>query len=292
MRGRLDSHQAVTTSETQNDHLQEHTGGQILKQVQDDYILRGRSQVGCNLLHQQSQNVGCAHLRTAKKRVAFTLAEVLITLGIIGVVAALTLPMLVQNYKKTETVSRLKKFYSTMSQAIMMSELENGPAGDWEYISMTGSDGKPISGEANRTGSLTFFNKYLAKYLKYTDVIENTMLMDDGQEEGDTSRYFLVKMADGSYVYIKTGTCLDMRVDIDGSKGQNQYGKDRFAFLICPKNAQKMMCNSSSKAFCPYGEHKQGRKNKLKFCADTPQMCTSLIFYDGWEIKSDYPHKL
>ena len=97
MRGRLDSHQAVTTSETQNDHSQERTSGQILKQVQDDYILRGRSQVGCNLLHQQSQNVGCAHLRTAKKRVAFTLAEVLITLGIIGVVAALTLPALLTN---------------------------------------------------------------------------------------------------------------------------------------------------------------------------------------------------
>ena len=41
--------------------------------------------------------VGCAHLRTAKKRVAFTLAEVLITLGIIGVVAALTLPALLTN---------------------------------------------------------------------------------------------------------------------------------------------------------------------------------------------------
>ena len=59
--------------------------------------------VGCNLLHQQSQNVGCAHLRTAKKRIdkqkkaAFTLAEVLITLGIVGVVAALTLPALLTN---------------------------------------------------------------------------------------------------------------------------------------------------------------------------------------------------
>ncbi len=47
--------------------------------------------------------VGCAHLRTAKNRIdkqkkaAFTLAEVLITLGIIGVVAALTLPALLTN---------------------------------------------------------------------------------------------------------------------------------------------------------------------------------------------------
>ncbi len=40
---------------------------------------------------------------------AFTLAEVLITLGIIGVVAAMTLPSLVGNYKKKVTVTRLKK---------------------------------------------------------------------------------------------------------------------------------------------------------------------------------------
>ena len=42
VRGLLDSHQPVVTFETQNDHLQEHTSGQILKQVQDDNIMRGR----------------------------------------------------------------------------------------------------------------------------------------------------------------------------------------------------------------------------------------------------------
>ena len=77
VRGRLDSHQAVMTSETQYDHLQEHTSGQILKQVQDDDVAGGR--------------------RMKQKHAAFTLAEVLITLGIIGVVAALTLPALLTN---------------------------------------------------------------------------------------------------------------------------------------------------------------------------------------------------
>ena len=41
----------------------------------------------------------------------FTLAEVLITLGIIGVVAALTLPSIVAHQRKVEDSSRLKKFY-------------------------------------------------------------------------------------------------------------------------------------------------------------------------------------
>ena len=52
----------------------------------------------------------------------FTLAEVLITLGIIGIVAAMTLPALVGKYQKKVTVTRLKKFYSTMQQAIQLAE--------------------------------------------------------------------------------------------------------------------------------------------------------------------------
>ena len=45
----------------------------------------------------------------------FTLAEVLITLGIIGVVAALTLPSLIDNYKKQEYVARLPKGISILN---------------------------------------------------------------------------------------------------------------------------------------------------------------------------------
>ncbi len=51
------------------------------------------------------------------KKDAFTLAEVLVTLGIIGVVAALTMPTLVSNHKKAVLKSQFKKTYSTISQA-------------------------------------------------------------------------------------------------------------------------------------------------------------------------------
>ena len=37
---------------------------------------------------------------------AFTLAEILITLGIIGVVAAMTIPTLITNYQKKQTVTK------------------------------------------------------------------------------------------------------------------------------------------------------------------------------------------
>ena len=62
----------------------------------------------------------------SRKRIAFTLAEVLITLGIIGVVAALTLPSLITNYQKQVIETRLSKFYTTMNQAVLNSQIENG----------------------------------------------------------------------------------------------------------------------------------------------------------------------
>lgn len=48
-------------------------------------------------------------MKKINRKTAFTLAEVLITLGIIGVVAALTLPSLIQSYREKETVAKLKK---------------------------------------------------------------------------------------------------------------------------------------------------------------------------------------
>lgn len=57
---------------------------------------------------------------------AFTLAEVLITLGIIGVVAAMTIPTLIANTRGAQYRSRLKKAISTISQAAKMSQAQYG----------------------------------------------------------------------------------------------------------------------------------------------------------------------
>lgn len=69
------------------------------------------------------------------KKEAFTLAEVLITLGIIGVVAALTIPTLIQSYKKREIETSLQKIYSTVNQAIKKAELDYGEYENWEFTS-------------------------------------------------------------------------------------------------------------------------------------------------------------
>lgn len=60
------------------------------------------------------------------KNIAFTLAEVLITLGIIGIVAALTIPNIIAGYRKKVVETRLAKLYSSINQAIKISEIKNG----------------------------------------------------------------------------------------------------------------------------------------------------------------------
>ena len=77
----------------------------------------------------------------------FTLAEVLITLGIIGIVAAMTLPALLQNYANHVVETRLQKFYTIFNQAIQLAETEYGDKKYW-YLDASGvdldEDGKPI----------------------------------------------------------------------------------------------------------------------------------------------------
>ena len=65
------------------------------------------------------------------KKLAFTLAEVLITLGIIGVVAAMTIPTLMSKYYEKQTYTRLKETYSILSQALRSVEEEYGTPDDW-----------------------------------------------------------------------------------------------------------------------------------------------------------------
>ena len=94
---------------------------------------------------------GFAFAHSARMRKsAFTLAEVLITLGIIGVVASMTLPTLVNKYQKQETVARLSAAYSLVSQAIKRSEVDNEALDYWNF----------------ELDSQTFSDKYIKPYFQ------------------------------------------------------------------------------------------------------------------------------
>lgn len=104
----------------------------------------------------------------------FTLAEVLITLGIIGVVAALTIPSLLQKANDRARIEALKKAYSTISNAYNLAINENGTAETWD---LTGT-GSPV-------GAQTFVDK-LVPYMKIVSQINggsfNTVKLQDGSE--------------------------------------------------------------------------------------------------------------
>ena len=74
------------------------------------------------------------------RRVAFTLAEVLITLGIIGIVAAMTIPTLISKYTEKQTVTHLIKVYTTLSNAFQMVNAEYGPISTWGLKNTTSVD--------------------------------------------------------------------------------------------------------------------------------------------------------
>src|SRR5574344_362497 len=105
------------------------------------------------------------------KKLAFTLAEVLIVLGIIGVVAAMTIPTLMQKYRESKIETSLKKFYTNVNQAIKLSELDNGAQSDWDEMTdiSVNSDKSLTDDEKGQKMSLStkaWFDKYLAKYMR------------------------------------------------------------------------------------------------------------------------------
>lgn len=200
-----------------------------------------------------------------KEKLGFTLAEVLITLGIIGIIAAITLPALVANYRHKEAAARLKKFNTTMRQVLILSENENGAVNSWD-MSLKPED---------------FVRKYFAPYIK-------TLNIDSADEDRTVGRiYFL----DGSTVSIVKGRCMDMTFDVNGDRKPNKSGYDQFRFLACDKTITEWC---SKKGWCTYygSNMNQSRAARLNQCKILPVFCSALLEYDNWEFKKDYPYKL
>ena len=178
----------------------------------------------------------------------FTLAEVLITLGIIGVVAALTLPTLIQKHKEQVTVAKAKKIYSTVSQAYLMAIKENGPADEWYMEPMR-----------NKATTLRFAS-YIVPHLKVVRDCKtepgcigykNGIHLLNGTYRNinyDTDFiYYKVILADGSCIWIRRtdnnlycaetdgghdNVCGVVFFDVNGAKEPNVVGKDIFIMYL------------------------------------------------------------
>ena len=187
---------------------------------------------------------GAAHAAQSQNicRAAFTLAEVLITLGIIGVVAALTIPSLIAKYQEQQLKAQFKKTYSTMAQALQFVVLDNG--GD--VACYRGND--DVTGGGVGTTECIALYKKLAEKMKYVKYCPSRSYDNGcipeyksyhsgacyGYSESDMNNFaFTYVLADGSLlISYGQGREAIFAVDINGKKGPNERGKDLFSFSI------------------------------------------------------------
>lgn len=224
---------------------------------------------------------------------AFTLAEVLITLAIVGIVFAIITPILVTNYRKKLVEVRLKNFYSTFMNAFQISQVENGDFSTWNYV------GQSVGTDQAFSENDEFFNVYFFKYLKgirickpkeCADISVDTNVSTGGL---NYSRYVL---SDGSCFGLLTGGTGNSYVNIHGwydyncSGKPNKAGRDQFLF--------RMRLGSSSMYIPLQFSNEDGnlvkksRAHLKEHCKEKPADCGALIQFDGWVVSKDYPIKL
>ena len=233
------------------------------------------------------------------KKAAFTLAEVLITLGIIGVVAALTLPSLIQNYHEKQRVTQLKKAYSVMQNAFLMAQEEYGDVTDWGLtITNTGEkddDGNDILDNSGTENVMNILMKYVEKskipqnsYIGYVESIDGRQAFWPWKVSAD--KYFYLK--DGTVVTMGWISSLDCNGDYQGKKiacsdfwiafpkkSKMKIGVDVFNFIFTKEGFKPNSTTSGAKcnAFEAVGS------------ADTNgRGCTAHALYNG---NMDYLHK-
>lgn len=199
----------------------------------------------------------------SQMRAAITLAEVLITLTIISVVAAITLPTLIQHHRNTVVENKLKRFYSVMQQAIKMSEAENGELQYWYQNFGTGYTSADI---------LEWYEKYLGKYIKSVKIEQNRSINNSNRP--------IVYLPDGS-AFTFDNPSRDIRFLTQPGKC-NTIGVCTFKFILYPYGLTS------------YGQAGHyNAKQFLQLCTtNSASYCTGYIHFNGWKIPVDYPFKV
>lgn len=192
------------------------------------------------------------------KKQGFTLAEVLITLGIIGIVAAVTIPTLVSNYQNQQYVTSLKKVYAETNQALKQMSADNGCVDD---LKCTGLFAAGTTDDTLGTELVKYFKviKNCGTAADKGCFAANTFNNYDnsgGTYPYDSGSYYKFITANGMSFLVHsfapdggghidcgwsfssgvTGNlnqmCGYLFVDVNGLKGPNTMGRDTFQFYI------------------------------------------------------------
>ncbi len=228
------------------------------------------------------------------KKAAFTLAEVLVTLAVIGIVAAMTIPTLVSNYQEKETVTKVKKFYSTISQAYQLATIDYGKASEW------GIEGRDKGSQDDEEETYNAVNAILVrdkllKYVKTSKVCDNAKdqtacgvadkiyMLDDNINPGMPSQTASAMLTDGSTILVLANSANDtnrgpgelshvwanIHYDVNGIKPPNTEGKDIFAFYLAENSV------------IPFGTPNETTYSFENDCASFGSPCTAWVVYNG-----------
>ena len=195
----------------------------------------------------------------------FTLAEVLITLVIIGVIAAMVVPTIIQNSNESATVSKVKKGLSILGQAKILAEAQHGPIADWDY-----------QVNANTNQSRTNFVNYIKPYLSVVKLCSNAfdcalpqhiLTLNGNTYNPDSNTFYGFVLSDGSTMFLFTPTigkcsyesngisnqCAYVMQDVNGEKEPNTYGRDIFFYYITSNGVFPYTQNDCNKTDRGYG---------------------------------------
>lgn len=177
-------------------------------------------------------------MRKFGRRFGFTLAELLIVIGIIGIIAETTIPVLVQEFNDKSIVAQLKKDFTILQQAVTMAVQSDGPVDYW-YTGSSASDAATVA------------NQFLSKYLSITQncgantgcipVATKYTALDGissiGPDFSDVSFSKMI-LADGTILMINPVisnqqiSYIQLSVDVNGFKKPNRWGHDAFTFVV------------------------------------------------------------
>ena len=219
-------------------------------------------------------------LYTDKCFKAFTLAEVLLTLVIIGVLAAIAIPSLMQTTQRQEFVSGLKKAHSTLTNALYKINLKNGyPQGDYSYLDEQNFLDE-FSTVTNVVKQCDSYNSCFGNGKGFNQVYKTlsgaspttqpgkAIILSDG--EMYTYKNMPPSGVHGLSSKDKNNTIGRIVVDINGQKKPNRYGYDTFIFYLVDE-----------KGIVPAGNYTTSDCNKT----DKGYMCAAKVLKES---KIDY----
>ena len=172
----------------------------------------------------------------------FTLAEVLITLGIIGVVVAMTLPALIADHREKQTVNQILTFYSKLSQAtqhIIHDEgepsvwLVEGDAGNVERLVNRYKKGMKVLTDCSNNGSACIAPRYLVASKAYGyNFIGSQFRYNLILQDGSSVSFFVETSFEPNVNNKNKKTYAIIYYDTNGVKPPNTFGYDMFQFAL------------------------------------------------------------